>query len=183
MSRVDVAARMVDCAVALGTRSGVSALTLQGVATESGVSKALVLYHHKDKEALLLAVAERLVEKDVDALRTATRAPDVLEGWRHVAGDATRRAERALLATLLHEAPLQAAAPAMLAARAHAAEQLALAVLALAGLRARVAHSLLGRFVVHHLDGMAVGTREQSVTALDAELDATALALMGLGTA
>lgn len=174
---------MVESAVALGTRDGVGALTLQGVATASGVSKALVLYHHQDKDALLLAVAQRLADKDVEALRAAAAAADALEGWRRVAGDAERRAERALLVTLLQEASLRAAAPAMLAARAQAGATLAAAVLAAAGLRSRIASSLLGRLVVHHLDGLAVGTRERSATSLEAELDATALALLGLGTA
>lgn len=173
---------MVDAAVALGTRDGVGALTLQGVATASGVSKALVLYHHQDKDALLLAVAERLASKDVEALREAAADADVLEGWRRVAGDADRRAERALLVTLLQEASLRAAAPALLATRAQAGSALATAVLGAAGLRARIANSLLGRLVVHHLDGIAVGTRDRSAASLEAELDATALALMGLGT-
>jgi AcrR family transcriptional regulator len=182
MSRVDAAQRMVDAAVALGTRDGVGALTLQGIASASGVSKALVLYHHDDKDRLLLAVAQRLAGKDVDALRGAAADADVLEAWRRVAGDADRRAERALLVTLLQEASLRDVAPALLAARAQAGAVLAVAVLAAAGLRTRIATSLLGRLVVHYLDGIAVGTRDRSAASLEAELDATALALLGLGT-
>lgn len=182
MSRADAAERIVDGAIALGARVGVSALTLQGIAKQCGVSKALVLYHHHDKDALLLAVAQRLVERDVDALQAATAQPDVLEGWRRVAGDAEHRAERALLACLVQEASLRSAAPALLAARAQAGWALAEAVLAVAGLQSRIAPSLLGQIVVHHLDGVALGTRERSAAALEAELDATALALMGLGT-
>lgn len=182
MSRADAAGRMVDAAIALGTRKGASALTLQGVATESGVSKALVLYHHRDKDALLLAVAQRLVGNDVDALRAAAAQADALEGWSRVAGDAHRRAERALLVTLLQETPLRAVAPDLQAARAQAGLTLAQAVLAAAGLRSRIANSLLGRFVVHLLDGIAVGTQGKSASTIEADLDATALALLGLGT-
>lgn len=182
MSRADAAQRIVDSAIALGARVGVSALTLQGIATDCGVSKALVLYHHHDKDALFLAVAQRLVERDVNAMHAAAAQTDVLEGWRRVAGDAERRAERALLACLVQEASLRTAAAALFGARAQAASLLAEAVLAVAGLQSRVAPSLLGQIVVHHLDGIAVGTRERSAAALGAELDATALALMGLGT-
>lgn len=181
MSRADAAGRMVEAAIALGTRSGASALTLQGVATESGVSKALVLYHHRDKDALLLAVAQRLVANDVDAMRAAAQHDDALAGWSQVAGDADRRAERALLVTLLQEASLRAAAPELLAARTQTGLALAQAVLAAAGLRSRIANSLLGRLVVHLLDGIAVGTQGKSASAIEADLDATALALLGLG--
>jgi AcrR family transcriptional regulator len=181
MSRVDAAARMVESAIALGTRDGVGALTLQGIATVSGVSKALVLYHHQDKDALLLAVARRLVAKDVSALAEAAVDDEVLEAWRRVSGDAEHRAERALLVTLLGEASLRAEAPTLLSARAQAGSALAAAMLAEAGLRSRIANSLLGRVLVHHLDGIAVGTRGRSASSLEAELDATALALLGLG--
>lgn len=181
MSRVDAAARMVDAAIVLGTRDGVGALTLQGVATESGVSKALVLYHHEDKDALLLAVARRLAEKDATALAQAAAGHEVLEAWRRVSGDEEQRAERALLLTLLQEASLRSAAPALLTARVQAGSSLASAMLAEAGLRPRIAPSLLGRLLVHHLDGIAVGTRGRSATALEAELDTAALAFLGLG--
>jgi AcrR family transcriptional regulator len=173
---------MVDSAIALGTRSGAGALTLQGVATASGVSKALVLYHHGDKDALLLAVAQRLVSNDVDALRAAAAETDALEGWSAVVGDAKRRAERALLVTLLQEPSVRAAAPELLAARAQAGVALAHAVFTAAGLRSRIANSLLGRFVVHLVDGIAVGTQGKNAGAIEADLDATALALLGLGT-
>ncbi len=182
MSRADAAARMVDSAIALGTSSGAGALTLQGVATASGVSKALVLYHHRDKDALLLAVAQRLVSNDVDALRAAAAGADALAGWSAVVGGAERRAERALLVTLLQDASLRVAAPQMMAARAQAGLALAHAVLAAAGLRSRIASSLLGGFVVHLVDGIAVGTQGKSASAIDADLDASALALLGLGT-
>lgn len=182
MTRSDAAVRILDSAVALGTRDGAGALSLHGIAKECGVSKALVLYHHQDKDALLLAVAQRLADKDVAALLAAAGEPDVLESWRRVAGATDCRAERALLACLLQERSLRSAAPGLLAARAQAGSALAQAVLAAAGLRSRIAISLLGRLVVHHLDGLALGTRERSATALEAELDATALALIGLGT-
>lgn len=181
MSRADTAARILDAAVALGTRDGVGALTLQGIATESGVSKALVLYHHRDKDALLLSVAERLAGRDAAAILATCSGSDAVEGWRRVAGDSERRAERALLAALLQERALQPAAAALLSTRAQAAAVLVAALLAAGGMRSRIAGSLTGRVAVQLLDGIAVTTRDRSANQLDAELDATALALMGLG--
>lgn len=157
-------------------------MSLQGIARESGVSKALVLYHHHEKDALLVAVAERLVARDVEALRAAAGATDVLEAWRAVAGSAERRAERLLLAALLAEAELRAHAAALQAMRAQAANGVAQALLASAGLRSRIAPSLLGRVTLAQLDGVAAATHEQTPDALDAQLDAQALALLGLGS-
>lgn len=182
MSRADAGARMVDAAILIGVREGVGALTLQNVATESAVSKALVLYHHRDKDALLLAVVQRLAARDADALRAAASDTDVLESWRRVAGDAEHRAERALLVGLLQEASLRPAAPAVFAMRALASTELALALLAAADLRPRIADSLIGRVLLQHLDGLAVSGREREAGALDADLDATALSLLGLGS-
>lgn len=182
MSRADAAARIVDAAIALGTRQGVGAMSLQGIATERGVSKALVLYHHETKQRLLSAVAEQLVAREVEALTLAATDADVLDAWRRVAGASERRAERALLAALLAEEELRGEASALQAARAQAASVLAQQLLASAGLRARVAGSLLGRVALAQLDGIAMGPRDRSAAALEAELDAMALALMGLAS-
>lgn len=180
MSRADAAPRILDAAIELGTRDGVGALALQGIAQASGVSKALVLYHYGDKDALLLAVAERLVERDVAALHAAA-GPDALERWRDVAGDRARRDERALLASLLHEAALRHHATRLTAARIRACVVLAEAVFVAARLRSRVASPLVGRFVVQLLDGLALDLREREADAIEAELDVAALALLGLG--
>lgn len=180
MSRADAAARIVDAAIALGSRLGVAALSLQGIATESGVSKALVLYHHHGKDELLLAVAEQLVAREVEALTRAATDPDLLAAWQRVAGDEIRRAERALLAALLAERELRPQAGAFHARRAQAAGTLAQALFASAGLQSRIASSLLGRVALAQLDGIAMGPRERSAAVIEAELDATALALMGL---
>jgi AcrR family transcriptional regulator len=181
MSHADAASRIVDAAITLGTREGVAALSLQGIAKESGVSKALVLYHHSDKDALLVAIVERLVMQDVAALRAAADSPDALEAWRGVAGGAEQRAERALLAALVQASPMRSTAASLMGPRVQAAAALGQAVLAAGGLRSRVGTALLGRVTVQLLDGIAVATVGRDDAALDAELDASALALLGLG--
>lgn len=181
MARADTAARIVDAAIAHGVAQGVAALSLQGIAAAAGVSKALVLYHFGEKDRLLAAVAERLVTRDVAAVEAATTAADALEAWRAVAGDARGRAERALLLGLLHEAALRAQAEAIGARRVAAATRLATAMLRSAELRPRIAPPLVGRVLLHQLDGVAAAGAWRDAGSVDAELDAFALALLGLG--
>lgn len=181
MSNAETSARILDAAIALGVARGVGAMSLQQVATAAGVSKALVLYHFAGKEALLTAVATALAQRDADALATAATATDAVDAWRQVAGDAARRGERALLASLLLEAPMRAQAGALHAMRASSAQRLAEAMLAVAGLRPRIGAVLLGRVLLHQLDGVALTAEGRAAAAVDAELDAAALALLGLG--
>lgn len=179
MSRADAATRILEAAATLGAAAGVAALSLQGVASAAGVSKALVLYHFKGKEQLLAALAERLVDEDTASLDAAAGAADPLEAWRAVAGDATRRARRVLLSGLLHDAALRPQAGNLAVPRAAAASRLAAAMLRAAALRPRIAPALVGRVLLHQLDGMA--TAPTSTAELTDDLDASALALLGLG--
>jgi AcrR family transcriptional regulator len=179
MSRAESAPRILEAAVTLGVAEGVGALTLQGIAASAGVSKALVLYHFAGKDALLCALAKHMCALDVAQLRTAARAPDALEGWRVTAGDAAACGARALFVSLVREAPVRGVAAALWTERAAAAAELARAMLDTAGLQSRIATPLLGRMALHHLDGIAAGALVR--TSLDAELDAAALAVLGLG--
>lgn len=179
MSRAEAPARIVEAAIALGAERGVAALSLQGVATAAGVSKALVLYHFEGKDQLLAALAARLVAEDVAALDTAVGAADPLDAWREVAGDATRRARRALLVGLLHDAALRAHATELTVPRYAAAGRLAAALLRTAELRPRISPALVGRVLLHQLDGVAA--MPATNTELTADLDASALAILGLG--
>lgn len=181
MSRADAAARILEAAAALGAAQGVAALSIQGIATAAGVSKALVLYHFHDKDRLLFALATQLVERDVAALTAASAAADALEAWRATASNDERRRERTVLATLLQEATLQAKAPELTAPRVAAAAALGQALLAAAGLRPRVPPALLGRVLAQHLDGVAISTRDRAAATLEPDLDAVALALLALG--
>jgi AcrR family transcriptional regulator len=181
MSRADAPVRILDAAAGLGATQGVGALSIQGIATAAGVSKALVLYHFHDKGTLLRALAMRLVERETAAVEAAARATDALEAWRGTAADAERRRERALVAALLQDVALQPTAADMMAARHAATAALGQALFSAMGLRARVPAALLGRVIAQHLDGLAVTSRERSAEALEPDLDAFALALLALG--
>lgn len=168
----------------LGAAHGVGALSLQAIARAAGVSKALLLYHFDGKAALLGAVADRLGAHSEERLRRAATAPDAMEAWRALARDEATRGELALLAALALEAELDPVPlRAMRAARESAGAALASAVLASVHLTPRVAPALLGRLLLRHLDGLAAAATRDGIAnaAVEAELDAFALALLALG--
>ena len=183
MSRADGAERFLAAATALGIVGGVSALTMQGIATEAGVSKALVLYHFDDKRALLRALALRLAAADAAALRAASETEDPFDAWLTLGADIEGAGRRALLAALMLEATVRGLAQEIHGARQQAAGGLATAMLAAAGLVPRVSGTLLGRVLLQQLDGIAasVGERLDGDAAPRASLDAFALALLSLG--
>lgn len=171
-------------AVTLGAADGVGALSLQAIARAAGVSKALLLYHFRGKSALLAAVVARLGAQHEQRLRQAAAATDAMEAWRALARDETGRAELALLGALALESELDAEAlRAIRSGREAAAATLASAILASVHLAPRVAPALLGRLLLRQLDGLSSATAHEGIAsaAIEAELDAFALALLALG--
>lgn len=175
----DVRLRLLAAALSLGAREGVGALSIQAIAATAGVSKALVLYHFDDKQALLVALLEHVVAGDVAALESAARAEEPVTALRALAADADGVAARGLLVTLSREAALRTEASARRAVREVAATTLATAVLRSAGLRPRIARALLGQVVLQQLDGLATAGATPDVR--EGALDAFTLALLSLG--
>lgn len=182
MSRADGgdgAARLLAAAARLGTARGIGALSLQGIATAAGVSKALVLYHFGGKGPLLAALARDLTAASCAELQGAAQAGEPLEAWRRLARDAESRGARALLASLLHDEDVRSLAAELSALREAAAAEFGLAWFRSLGLTPKVPAPLLGRVLLRQHDGLASSpAREPS--ALEAELDAAALALLAL---
>lgn len=159
-------------------------MSLQAIARTAGVSKALLLYHFAGKSTLLAAVAVTLGQMSAARLRTAAASDDALEAWRALVRDESTRGELALLAALSLELELEVESLRQLRdARAAAAAVLASALLAGMQLTPRIPATLLGRVLLRQLDGVAVGATRAGLpaAALDAELDAFALALLALG--
>ena len=199
MSRADGANRLIAAAITLGVSRGLGAMSVQGIATAAGVSKALVLYHHADKPTLLRAVHARLVALSTERLLAAEArvlASDPLESWRALARGDVRLGELALLTALGQDSALRGAADtdrrAYDAERVAAAGRFVLALLRALEITPRVDAPLLGAMMLRQLDGIvtahlfaAGGAPDAPTTArdadLDAELDAFALALLGLG--
>jgi TetR/AcrR family transcriptional regulator, transcriptional repressor of bet genes len=83
-------AQIVDAALTVAARDRLDRLTVRRVAAEAGLSPGLVFHHLTDKETLLLAVLDRLIERTlllvepVAARSGSTRDPsagDELLGW------------------------------------------------------------------------------------------------------
>lgn len=185
MSRADPAEHLLESAVRLGVERGAAAMSLQGIASRAGVSKALVLYHFGDKAALLGRIVERCGMRGAERLERAAASSDPLAAWRTLVRAEVKDGEMALLAGLAQDADLaaSAAAPTVRAAREAKAALLAAAILHSMHLEARAPAPLLGRLLVRHLDGIAVASAHGRLggAELDAELDTFALALLGLG--
>lgn len=170
----------------LGVRRGAGAMSLQGIATAAGVSKALVLYHFGDKRALLSAISTRLSTRAAARMDAAAAAPDAMLAWRALVRTELTTSELALLAALAQEPDAHAADQVPATARSRredAATRLASAVMVTLGLEPRVPLPFLGRALVRHLDGLAVAAAHEPFGAgeLEAELDTFALALLGFG--
>lgn len=185
MSRTDATARtarLLDAALALGVRRGIGALSLQAIAAEAEVSKALLLYHFADKAALLEALVVRAAAQGARRLREASRRGQAMAAWRALLLDPAARGEAALLGALMLE---QDIVPARVQGahqeREAAATALAVAVLGDVALTPRVPDPALGRLLLRQLDGLACAGTSMDGAALDAELDTFALALIGLG--
>lgn len=185
MSDADAAERLLEAAIGLGVRHGTGALTLQAIATAAGTSKALLLYHFGEKATLLRAVRAR-VDRDATArLLAAVAAPDPMEAWRRLAREEVARRQLVLLAALALECEAGESPepdPGR-GARDEPAARLATALLRSVGLSPRVPVRFLGRVLLRHLDGLAMAAAQVPFGAeeLESELDAFAIALLGLG--
>ncbi|PKM22302.1 MAG: TetR/AcrR family transcriptional regulator [Gammaproteobacteria bacterium HGW-Gammaproteobacteria-14] len=89
MSRPSARDAILDAAQRIAAERGVSRITLEEVARESGLSKGGLLYHFPGKEALIQGMLERLISH-TSAVREANE--QALVGERH-------RTLRSLLAT------------------------------------------------------------------------------------
>lgn len=193
-------AQLIDAAIALGAARGVGALTVQRIASAAKVSKGLVLYHFHDRPGVVRAIADAVTARSAERLEAAVAAGvsngDLLEEWRRLARDEVRRGEMALLAALHADAALVVDAATMASARETAAAQFAGALMESLGLKRRLPALLVGRLLLRQLDGLVIAYHDPGATTapaesergtvdraadLEAELDAFALALLGLG--
>lgn len=115
MSRRGTRERLLDAALALVRRDGAQALTLDAVAAEAGVSKGGLLYHFASKRELLDALVERWIDAwqaDLDADERGDGFTAAFVRTSHLggAGQEERAAETALLAAMVAEPEVLAAA-------------------------------------------------------------------------
>jgi AcrR family transcriptional regulator len=141
--------------------AGLVRLSMQDVATEAGVSKALIHYHFRDRDALLARlvewITERLLARERAALDGCKPADAIDAVWRWIAQELELDELRVLL-ELMHDPSPGAVLAARRAARLrHAeAERTTTRLFTLLDLRPRVPVELLSGVVVAVLDGLAL---------------------------
>ena len=183
--RSSAADRILEAAVRRIARDGAAAVSVQDVADEAGVSKALVHYHFHDKDALLARLAgdladaivarERRVFVDVDA----AGAVDALWSWLRAE---LRAGELRVLLDLTASPapPVREAARRAAHARRATAERTVAALFEQLGLTPRVPTNMLADVVVAFVDGLAADAAVEPERNHRVAFDVFWLALLGL---
>jgi AcrR family transcriptional regulator len=135
---------------------------MAAIATEGGVSKALLHYHYADRERLLAEVVaqlgRRITGRERAALDAAAGSSAVDALWEWLAGELTRGELRALLELAMQPEPgVRAAADAVALARGRAATQTVERLFTGLGLTPRMPAALLADASMAFIDGLAVG--------------------------
>lgn len=80
LSVEDRRAQLVNCALTLADRGGMSAVTVRGVAEEAKVSLGVVHYCFDDKEQLVAAMIEKVIAEQLEALLASVPTEDLGTG-------------------------------------------------------------------------------------------------------
>lgn len=154
-------ARIVDAAIDTMVRTGAGALAMHEVAAQAGVSKGLIHYHFRDKDALLeqaaARIGARIAERETRATAEANaeNAVDRLRAWMEAELEAGEWRALLSLAQWPHDAVAAAAASALAERRASAARSIA-RMLGLLELRSRVSLEQIAEMLVASISGLAI---------------------------
>jgi AcrR family transcriptional regulator len=175
--------RILRAAIGELVALGAGELAMHDVADRAGVSKGLIHYHYRDKEALLARAAERLGERIAArahrALSVSTAETVVEDLRRWLAAELEIGEWRALLSLAEFTAPaVRRASRDALEARHAMAARLMARLFDVMGMRPRVAPELLGELWVALVGGLAVEV--DGASAPGAAFDVFVLALLGL---
>lgn len=157
-------ARITDGAIRSIVRMGIADASMSAIASEAGVSKALLHYHFADRSRLLVHVTgvlvQRLVQREQAALahRSANETTIVDALWHLVESELGRGELRALLELgTLRDPALADANDRAGRERQGAAAQTVGRVLAVLDLAPRVPVALIAGAMVAFVDGLAIG--------------------------
>ena len=153
--------RIVDAAVRRFASMAPSEVSLGEIAAEAGVSKALILYHFRDRDSLIASVvdrvAERMAARERAALLDRENAPTVDALWHWLEEELQRGDLRVLLSLgNLESATVRTAAVRVAAQRRSSAAEAVTRLFESLGLRPRVPSALVGDVSVAFMDGLAL---------------------------
>ena len=159
--RGNAAERILAAAAECVPSLGAAGVSLQAVADQAGVSKALIHYHFKDRDALLARLIDWLtldvLEREEAALADATAATVLDTFWQVLDGDLTSGRLRALV-ELSHERG-EVVREAAVRSRAARCQQTSLTIeriFAALSLRPRVPAALIASVTLTFVDGLAI---------------------------
>ncbi|HKW47043.1 MAG TPA: TetR/AcrR family transcriptional regulator [Gemmatimonadaceae bacterium] len=152
--------------------SGAAALSMSDIAREANVSKALILYHFKDKDTLLARLVEQLVQDLVVRERAALARyegqhnPLVVDAlWEWLNGELQRGDIRALLELDSCRGSLvQAAARRAALLRRETTKDTVDRLFGILELQPRIDAALLANVFVAFVDGLAIDAFSQDVS-------------------
>lgn len=184
-ARADATERILKAAATRLAVSGASAMTMQEVAEEAGVSKGLIHYHFHDKDTLLVRlvmwIAEGLVRRERAALATSTPHGAIDDLWRWLDAELARGHVRALVELAgWRSGNVRSATADAMRLRRMAATASGERLFALLALRSRVPSVLLGDLLVTFVDGLAASPAGVGGEDARAAFDVLWLALLGL---
>jgi TetR/AcrR family transcriptional repressor of bet genes len=154
-------ARLVEAAVSLLCTDGAGGVSVQRVADAAGVSKGLVHYHFKDKDALLSACADALASDLIardELARHGRSAATILDAlWSAVSSSLVDGRRRALMALYAESPPGVRSVLVRLARDRHAAAAAVLGTMeSVLDWTPRVPRATLAAAYVALVDGLAL---------------------------
>lgn len=181
----DARVRIVDAGIRCVTRAGVAGASMAAIATEAGVSKALLHYHYHDRATLLGEMVERLgarlVHRERAAIDRASSSGtlDALWGW--LKGE-LQRGELAgfVELALVRDPPVRAASQAASAQRRRSARSTVELLYGQLDLTPRLPVALVADASVAFTDGLAVDVANGGARDPRTSFDVFWLALLGL---
>lgn len=183
--RAAAAGRILEATSRCILRTGAAATSLQHVAEEAGVSKALIHYHFRDKGELLARLVEwvraGVVARQDAALTGVTGAAALDALWAWLADELERGDLRVLLdLALVQGEAVQGAVAETARARRASAAVVVERLFALLGLRPRIPAAMLADAFVACVDGMALDAVIEPARNPRVAFDVFWLAVLGL---
>ena len=166
-------------------RGGAAEISMGDVAANAAVSKALVHYHFRDKDSLLVALAEQTGQAVITRAHGALRSTSdehVLDAcWNAVEEELRAGDLRILLALAEYDSdPLRAVCRRFAAERRELASVQIAEVLGHLGLRLRVPAELVADTVIAFIDGLTLANALESERPTRPAFDVLWLALLTL---
>lgn len=147
-------------------RDGSAAVSLQSIAAEANVSKALVLYHYRDKEALLATtirwLSDRSVAREAAALQASTSVSVLEDYWQWLEEELRLGEVRVLLELAQERGESSRQAIEESARQRHeAAERTVSRIFSLLGLAPRVSPALLANCELAFREGLTIRSSQR----------------------